>query len=353
MSAFWKRRRVRLTAAWTAGAVAVAGGLFWLSGGYDAWRHDSALDSACEGDLAAGPLRALLDGAEVTTSIRSGTRGWSCKVDGVDSEEDGRNWLVVSVQRADDRAVGIDADGRDAPLGHGWTGSFSFSPDRDEDDRGEATAALMLDCGKEPGDGLVATVSARLHGADFTRPAARTRLTEVLTGTAASYARRTGCAAAKPGGAVGDPGVSVTSWDYRPFGTVSGACAGVLDAATAARWGVVTAVESPAGPKPIEGCTLGGLQGTELYALTAHYGPFVGLRRLDARDAAREPGDRPDGHYFLTARCPGAGDTAVYEIRPRADRFASPLALDHTSLRAALKTFADRSAKTHACAPPS
>ena len=349
---FWRRRRVRLTAGWTAGAVALAGGLFWVSGGYDAWRHDSALDSACEGDLAAGPVRALVDGAEVTTESAASSRQWWCKVREADDEEDGVVRLVVSVYRADARGAAVDAEGEDAPLGHGWTGGFSFSPDADEDDRGEATASVLLDCGKEPGDGLVASVRARLDSVDFTTAGARTRLTEVLTGTAASYARRTGCAA-KPGGTVGDPGVSVTSWDYKPFDKVSGACAGVLDAATAARWGVRTAVESAAGPKPVESCTLGGMQGTRLYAFDAYYGPLVGLKRLDARDAGRVPADRPNGNYFLTAQCPGAGDTAVYEVSPRVgDRHASPLVLDHGGLRAALGRFAAKSAKAHGCEAP-
>ncbi|MFG2329412.1 hypothetical protein ACGFMM_07285 [Streptomyces sp. NPDC048604] len=352
---FWRRRRVRATAAWTAGAVAVAGGLFWLSGGYDAWRHDLALDSACDGDLPAGALRALLGGTEVTAESEADGGGWQCVVNEVDDEEDGVARLRLSVQRADDRASAVDADGRDAPLGHGWTGGFAFSPDGDEDDRGEATAVVLLDCGEKPGDGLVAAVRARLEHGDFTTAEARTRLTQVLTGTAASYAERTGCAA-KLGGPAGDPGVSVTSWDHKPFAAVSGPCAGVLDAATAARWGVRTAVESAPGPKPVESCALGGLQGAPLYELRASYGPFPGLRRFDARDAAREEGDREDGRYFRRAQCPGTDARAVYEIVPmtvgRTGGEATGPALDHPGLRAALDRFAAASAKAHGCARP-
>ncbi|WP_418957500.1 hypothetical protein [Streptomyces tritici] len=335
------KRRIRLTAVWTAAAVAVAGGLFWASGGYDAWRHDRALDSACDGDLAAGPLRALLDGTEVTTEHISGARTWRCKVYEAD-REDGLARVMVSVQRADRRAVAVDAEPADAPLGNGWTGGFSFTPGTDEDGRGEASATILLDCGKEPGEGLIADVSARVDRADFTKAPARARLTELLTTTAMSYARRTGCAA-KPGGAVVAPGVSAT--DPKPFAAVSGACAGVLDAATAARWGVRTAVESAAGPKAVEGCTLGGALGP-LYELRATYGPFVGTKLAFAREAG--PGDRADGHYYLTARCPGAGDTAVYEIDSPAEGAARPVP-DHPGLRAALARFAAASAKTHGC----
>lgn len=51
---FRHKRWVRRTAVWTVTAAVLAGGVFWVSGGYAAWRDDRALDSACEGDLAAG-----------------------------------------------------------------------------------------------------------------------------------------------------------------------------------------------------------------------------------------------------------------------------------------------------------
>ncbi|MFI8291797.1 hypothetical protein ACIGBL_21925 [Streptomyces sp. NPDC085614] len=345
------RRRVRRAVAWTVSVAVAAGAVFWMSGGWDAWRHDAALDSACEGDLAAGELRALLGGAEVTTSGGPGERAWWCRVRGAD-DEDGRVRLDLSVRRAGSPAAGVEADREDAPLGHGWTGSFGFSPDGDAEDRGEARVTVMLDCGTEPGDGLVASVSTRIDRADFSRAVERDRLTAVLTGTAVSYARRTGCEAA-PGRPVKDVGMSVTSWDHRPFAEVSGSCAGVLDAGTAARWGVRTAVETVPGPKPVEGCALGGTAGTPLYGFTAFYGPFLGLKGMEQRDDARLVGAHRDGRYMLAASCPGAGGKAVYEVASRTGAgHTSVLALDHPGLRAALRRFAEKSAKAHGCGVP-
>lgn len=343
----WRRRKVRLTAAWTAAAVAVAGGLFWVSGGYDAWRHDRALDSACDGDLAAGELRALLGGTEVTTSGDQRGGQWLCKVRDADPDEDGVVRVTLAVVSAHDHH-GPSMDGFGAPLGNGWTGTFDFAPRGSADGNRGARAALLLDCGPESGDGLVATVDAHLARGDFSRAETRSRLTTVLTKTAMSYAQRTGCAAT-PGKAVEDVGVSVTSSDHKPFAAVSGSCAGILDAPTAARWGVRTAVETATGRQPVETCTFGGTPGPELYRFTASYGPFVGSRWFYLRDETLWKGDRADGHYMLAADCPGAGYTSVYEVVPRGDGRKASIALDHPALRAALKRFAERSAKAHGC----
>ncbi|MGW7304883.1 hypothetical protein ACWGI1_04815 [Streptomyces sp. NPDC054835] len=351
------RRGRKLVAGLTAGAALVAGALFWASGGWDSWRHDRALDSACDGDLAAGPLRELVAGAEVTAEIRRGRADswWQCKVSGVDDEEDGRIDLRVTVSRAGDRALDIGAARTDAPLGHGWTGGFAFDPDRDADDRGDATATLLLDCGGRRTDGVVAQLTARTDRLDLGRPEDRARLTAVLTGTATAYARRTGCAVVE-GEPVKRVGVSVTAWDYQPVGTVSGSCAGILDAATAARWGVRTAVETAPGPKPVEGCVLGGLRGAPLYEFTAAYGAGLSWseeERLEDRTDDRK-GDVPDGGYVLWAACPEGTKRAAYAVTV-ADRTDGPseLALDHPALRAALQRFADRSAKAHGCDAPS
>ncbi|MFI8521498.1 hypothetical protein ACIGEZ_27310 [Streptomyces sp. NPDC085481] len=347
---FRRRRRLRLAAGLTAGAVAVAGGLFWLSGGWDAWRHDRALDSACDGALAADPVRELAGGAEVTAGIRSDRNWWQCRVSEVDDEEAGRVDLRVTVSHSDDRSADLAAARTDAPLGHGWTGGFSFDPDQDR--RGEASASLLLDCGGEPGGAVTAEVRARIARADFGRPETRAGLAAVLTRTATAYARQKGCEAAE-GEAVREVGVSVNAWDYEPFGSVSGSCAGIVDAGTAARWGVRTAVETAPGPKPVEGCTLGGLRGAPLYTFTASYGQALDwAQRERLEDLADGPaGDAPDGRYVLWADCRGAADRAAYAVAPaRGGSFTvSGLALDHPGLRTALRAFAERSAKAHGC----
>ncbi|MFB9435162.1 hypothetical protein [Streptomyces showdoensis] len=351
-----RRRRLKLAAGLTAGAVLVAGGLFWASGGWDRLRHDGALDSACDGTLAAEPLRELVGGAEVTAGIRRGADGswWQCRVGEADEDRDGRIDLRVTVSGAGGRSADVEADRTDAPLGHGWTGGFAYDPDRVSGDMGDASASVLLACAGKPGEGLVAEVRARTDRLDFGRPEERARLGAVLTGTATAYARQQGCRVAE-GGPLREVGASVSAWDHKPFAAVSGGCAGILDARTAARWGVRTAVETAAGPKPREGCVLGGLRGAPLYTFTASYGPALdeGLRdRLESLPD-RPDADRPDGRYALWARCHDAVRRVAYDVYAETGgRGTSPLALDHPGLRAALQRFADRSAKAHGCDRP-
>ncbi|MFI6726228.1 hypothetical protein [Streptomyces atratus] len=357
---YWRRRRIRLTAGWTAAAVVAAGGFIWLSGGYSSWRHDRALDSVCDGDLAAGQVRKLFPGIELKSSGDHTSGGWRCSVSAADGHKDGPAGLTLRVRDADARFATVDASGFDAPLGHGWTGSFAFSPD-DAYGQDEARASLLLDCGKEPGSGLVMTVDAKLGEGGFDNPAARERLTAVLTGTATAYAHRVECAAplGKP---VKDVGVTTTDWDYKPLTAANGTCAGLLSPATAQRWGVRTAVETAAAPAPLESCELGGLQGARRYGFTAYYGLFGQEKRDDLRYEShdkgpdgKDPVDAEDGTYTLVAECPGADGAAVYEVGTLRDdvrRDTAAPAVDHKGLRAALQRFADASARRHGCTAP-
>ncbi|MFI6416411.1 hypothetical protein ACIBG6_03090 [Streptomyces sp. NPDC050842] len=348
-----RRRRIRLAAGLTAGAAVVAGGLFWLSGGLQAWLDDRALDSACDGTLAADPVRELVGGAGVTAEVRTGRSFWQCRVSEADEEyeEDGRIDLRVTVSDARDHFATVDATRTDAPLGHGWTGGFAFDPDRE--DRGEASATVLLDCGGTRGGGLVAEARARIDRADFGRPEARTGLTAVLTRTATAYARQQEGCEVTEGAPVRKVDTSVNAWDHEPFASVSGSCAGIVDPRTSARWGVRTAVETAPGPKPVEGCTLGGLRGAPLYTFTATYGPALerSTRNLLDDVTDQRAGDAPDGRYILWAECRGAVDRAAYVVAPVGGERGrtTDLALDHAGLRTALSAFADRSAKAHGC----
>ncbi|MCX4709397.1 hypothetical protein ABZ592_05815 [Streptomyces fimicarius] len=352
---FWRRRRVRRTAAWTVTAAVLAGGLFWVSGGYDSWRDDRALDSACDGDLAAGAVRELFDGISLTSSGRWSDRR-RCTVSASDDDSDiGLALWVGQTERMMDLE---NSGGFDAPLGHGWTGSFRYNPDDEDPD--EAAAVLLLSCGKESGHGRVMTVDANLGWGAFDEPVARERLVAVLTETATAYTRRTGCAA-PAGERVKDVGVSTNRRDYKPVASATGSCAGVLDEKTAARWGVSTVQEITADPAPLEECVLGGLRGAFLYGFTASYGPSARYARMrldewqDSAAAARRGPDALSGSYALGARCPGAGGSALFEVDTLGDegnpKLAAP-AVDHRGLRAALQRFAERSAKKHGCEAP-
>ncbi|MEV3990337.1 hypothetical protein AB0J57_15660 [Streptomyces sp. NPDC049837] len=343
---FRRRGRVRRTAGWTAAAVAVAGGYFWLSGGYDAWRHDRALDTVCDGDLAAGQVRALFPDVELVPHGDAYAGGrWSCLATAADTERDGRARVSVNIERADGAALRRDGDGGGMPLGHGWTGLFDFGGDPDQAVVRQGVASVLVDCGKGSGDGLLATAEARLaRGGDFRDSGARVRLVAVLTETVTAYAGRTGCEAR-----TGSPVKSVAVPADRPAVPVAeaaGTCAGLVDPATARAWGVRTVAEHPRTPAPVETCGLGGPDGTPLYGFTALYGPFA---RYEARQARTDTDHAPR----LTAVCPGAGATALYTAFPHPDalREGAP-AVDGAGLRAALKRFADRSAAAHGCAVP-
>ncbi|EGE43981.1 hypothetical protein SACT1_4659 [Streptomyces sp. ACT-1] len=346
-------RRVRRAAAWTVTAAVLAGALFWVSGGYDSWRDDRALDSACDGDLAAGAVRELFDGVSLTSSAHWGDRR-HCTVGASDDDTDAG--LVLWARDTEGLGELADVGGFDAPLGHGWTGSFRFDPD--DEDRDEARATLLLSCGKGSGNGRVMTADADLGRGGFDDPVARERLVAVLTETATAYTRRTGCAA-PVGERVRNVGVTTTLRDHKPVADATGSCAGLLDGGTAARWGVRTVREIPTAPAPVEDCALGGLRGTFLYGFTARYGPAAAWEqtRLDhRRDAeARTGADAPNARYVLTARCPGVGGTALFQVGALHDVDAPELAapaVDHEELRAALRRFAERSAKNHGCEKP-
>ncbi|MEU6631489.1 hypothetical protein ABZ905_24870 [Streptomyces parvus] len=344
---WWRRRWVRRTATWTVTAAVLAGGLFWVSGGYDSWREDRALDSACDNDLAAGAVRELFDGISLTSSDRWTDRG-HCTVSAADDDTDAG--LVLWSGRTEHMTNLENSGGFDAPLGHGWTGSFRFNPDSEDTD--EAGAVLVLSCGKGSG-GQLMTAEADLGRGGFDDPVARERLVAVLTETASAYARRTGCEASV-GGRVKEVGVSTTRADYKPVTAATGSCAGLLDGKTAARWGVRTVREIAGDPAPVENCVLGGLRGAFLYGFTASYGPSARYAhlRLDERRDSRRPGTSA---YALAAGCPGAGGTALFEVETLLDEddpeLAAPV-VDHKGLRAALQRFAERSAKQHGCEAP-
>ncbi|MEU3446580.1 hypothetical protein AB0H29_05040 [Streptomyces thermolilacinus] len=345
-----RRRGARLTAVASAAAVAVAGGAFWLSGGYEAWSGDgSALAGACEGDLAADRVRALLPDTALTASSALRQDGWYCSVSGPGGAG-GDARIEIRVRNAEEPfgPDGAIEPGETAvPLGGGRTGSFSYGPD-DAAGAARGRVVLLLDCGTQSGDGLLAVADARLTGErTFEDGAVRARLVSALADTASARARRTGCdtgdQSARPVRDVAAPVVDAR----RPLAKASGTCRGVVDAATARRWGAGTVAETAAEPAPVERCVLGSGLGTPLYTFKASYGPYGEAALSGDALPVNGEADSPKGHYRMTAKCPGADGTGVYEIVPD-----DGLALDHASLRTALKSFANTSATLHTCLPP-
>lgn len=103
-------------------------------------------------------MRALLPDAALSASSELRQDGWRCSV----SAPGGEAGVEVRVRNAAEPfGPGVSADpGQDAvPLGGGWTGSFSYGADADT---GRGRAVLLLDCGDESGDGLLAVADGRL-----------------------------------------------------------------------------------------------------------------------------------------------------------------------------------------------
>ncbi len=202
----------------------------------------------------------------------------------------------------------MDPGAAAVPLGGGWTGSFTYGAvtgggaevDARETDR--ARVVLLVDCGSEPGDGLLAWADGRTkEGADFRSQDARVALTRVLTETTLAHARRTGCerSAPRPRWSRVPAPAADGAREPQPVDRASGTCAGVLSADTARLWGVGTAVEAAGRRRWSAACWAARL-GAALYTLTASYGPYGEAALTRAR------GRRPVGERAPPSRRPAA-----------------------------------------------
>lgn len=107
------------------------------------------------------------------------------------------------------------------------------------------------------------------------------------------------------------------------------------------------------------------------HRLTAHYGPYAQDERYRYQDKyaymerGRVPGTRPsgrlpDGGYWVSAVCEKGGERALFTVEPpgsdsptyQRDGKDKPTSADRAYQRAALKAFAEGSAKAHGCGTP-
>ncbi|MFJ3938592.1 hypothetical protein [Streptomyces parvus] len=373
-----KRRAARAGAG--AGALVVlAGGVFWFGGGYDRWSTDRALTSACDGLLPADGIRAALGERRLksvadrsegglddpTTSLRV-TCGISREPGENTGKDVGEGSVTVTVSGVP--TLGLDdrryerlypelrtASLPPAPLGQGWTGVFATS---DSGTDTEATTTVLLDCAPGRGD-LLVTVAVDMGtnrgDTPIDNPERRTAFARIATETAANASRRYGCDAE-----LGEPlettPLPVNEDEYVAPADAEGTCAGIAARGKT----VVRAWESERGTAPYETCVLGDARGDTTYLATAHYGPYAEGALHDHVERAGDPGPAEtgqrsgvlrNGSYWTMADCPADAAPAFYTLSAPRDEEKGTKA-DRAYTLATLKTFAERSARTHGCAAP-
>ncbi|MEU9672615.1 MULTISPECIES: hypothetical protein [Streptomyces] len=373
-----KRRAARAGAG--AGALVVlAGGVFWFGGGYDRWSTDRALTSACDGVLPADGIRAALGERRLksvadrsegglddpTTSLRV-TCGISREPGENTGKDVGEGSVTVTVSGVP--TLGLEdrryerlypelrtASLPPAPLGQGWTGVFATS---DSGTDTEATTTVLLDCAPGRGDLLVTVavdVGTNRGDTPIDNPERRTAFARIATETAANASRRYGCDAE-----LGEPlktaPLPVNEDEYVAPADAEGTCAGIAARGKT----VVRAWESERGTAPYETCVLGDTRGDTTYLATAHYGPYAEGALHDHVERAGDPGPAESGQrsgvlrngsYWTMADCPAGAAPAFYTLSTPRDEEKGTKA-DRAYTLATLKTFAERSARTHGCAAP-
>ncbi|ADI06850.1 hypothetical protein SBI_03729 [Streptomyces bingchenggensis BCW-1] len=374
------RRRAWGLAAAVVALAALAGTVVWFAGS-----DDRALDDACDGVLAKDEVRAVLGDGEISVSNRTkGTFDAKAKAKAKakgGSGGDGANTLAVRCEvTADGKGsvkVNIEAGPRPrttygiagmytplperdtlaVPLGHGWSGVFGTDNVRQDDNEdGEGTAAVLLECGKG-GTSLLITVETELSGVTLDDPAVRPDFVRTATATAKAANDHWGCGASlgKPVRTVGLP---VNEDEYEPLLGADGTCAGVP---TAARSAVSTARETARDRAPREACALGARDGSPRYRLDAYYGPYAEETRAEYSDSPSQdgptPADEPSGRlgqsaYWASASCPDGAEDALFLVRADGTEDDTRRKPDLTYERAALKAFAERSAQHHGCEAP-
>ncbi|MET9661946.1 hypothetical protein [Streptomyces sp. NPDC006510] len=363
------RRRIVLRAvvALVAAALAVAGYL-QVHGDFQRWSDESALDGACDGLLDRNTVRGVLGpGAVEVENERRGAGlvgcevhvygGGTAEIRVLDTAHVGQS-LLDSLYAGSPTAPAV-------PVGHGWTGLFGATPDRfgaadpfKADEYKKVTTSLVLECtGESSAKGLSVTVETTLDRT-LDDPAERPQFTRIATSTAAGASKARHCGA-KLGKPVSSLDLPVNEDEYEPLRTADGTCSGI----PAAR-GVVIATETARGGAPYETCRLADADHSTRYVLEAHYGPYAQERLLGYEE---EPHDDvpntdtpahhrdPDGRMsWTTAKCPGG--QALFTVHPSFERGENRKypggKADLAYERAALKAFAERSAKAHECSAP-
>ncbi|MER5226766.1 hypothetical protein [Streptomyces flaveus] len=349
----------------TAGVFVAAGGFLWQSGS-----NGRELAGACGGMLAVDEVRAVLGQDKLDVSTESGEGIDTCEVHGdgqgtvsvtivdtTDVGDDRSRFLLPQVPDPSDHALPV-------PIGHGWSGLFGA----DATDDGEGTTTLLLTCGADATGGsaaqddsgasnvkgLAVTVESDLVATTVDNPANRPDFVRVATGTAAKAAKAHHCAT-RLGRQVRTVGLPVTEEEFEPLTHTSGTCAGIRPNAD-----VTTAQETARDGAARETCLLGGDGlGEHRYALEAYYGAYAAELKAGVREE-RPDGDIPgetasgqidpkNGAYWGSAHCPAEGEQGIFTLRRANNQLGPSTPKERIYMKAALRAFAERSARGHGC----
>ncbi|GAA2386681.1 hypothetical protein GCM10010420_06860 [Streptomyces glaucosporus] len=374
-----RRRRMTVAGAVLGALLLLSGGWLWLRGDGGGQAAGDPLSSACDGVLPERETRAVL-GAGPWKRDPEAERGGgglervdealnvACRLGHGASEKSldhNRPSIEVSVNGAPETrkvegrkafykglypGVGAEAP---APLADGWTGFFSLTGRSPED---EGTAAVFLECAGGRRD-LLVTVRAQKTGT-FDDPDRRIAVVRLTTATARAAAERWGCEA-RFGGRIGAVPLPVAEDEDVPIGEADGTCEGVpARGRTFAR-----AWENARGGAPREECVVGNSGGTRLHVLRAFYGPYAEhvwddwRRNYAYADTPSEQspyGVLPGGVLWTAADCPTPfdGATALFTAGPLNRGWGGLTEEEKAYGRAALKAFAEASAKHHGCSAP-
>ncbi|WP_069884799.1 hypothetical protein [Streptomyces luteocolor] len=392
------------------------GGSYWWGGPRERSEARQVIAGACRGMLPAEEMRAVLGDGPFTSGPgrrivpdagrpEENDRGaaWqvACAVSRETEHHAGHPThdasVEVSVQRVPERkGNGTDADHErprgygalyprvptdlpPAALGGGWRGTLTTGEGTSGPGGGEsASTAVLLDCARGRGS-LLVSVDVEVEDGNVDDPGQRTSSARIATATAAKASRELGCDAevGKPLRTVALP---VNADEDVPLADASGTCRGVPGRGER----VTRAWESARAEGPVEVCVLaGGRPGmpmdgperTRSYHLVAYYGPYAEQERLDHLERYGRysddpgPGDAPAGRlpgggHWASAGCRDGGGPALFTVRPDdvPDRVAygadgKPVGARESTAdlayqRAALKEFAQRSARAHGCGAP-
>ncbi|MGD1225674.1 hypothetical protein AB9Q10_45495 [Streptomyces krungchingensis] len=251
------------------------------------------------------------------------------------------------------------------PLGHGWLGGYySFrSGGGPSGNQFRTEAAVLLDCPRVAGDGLLVAARDALETHGEVPAAFRTKLAGLAADAARHTAARWHCRSGLgrwPGGipAAEPPPTDLTH--------TAGVCRGVITPSLAEVTEAVQAQGSAPGLALSEGCVLKDAKGSLVLSLRARYGPVASVARK-APAKFPEPGqtdspspgldaDRQDGAAGLqtvlrmSSRCGRGQGTAHYTLGLPGSYSKAPLSDTHWAQM--LRTFAQKSATRHGCSLP-
>jgi hypothetical protein len=331
-----------------AGLVVVAAAVFYLSGGYEKWRDDSALTDACGGMLPSQEVREFLKDTSQTNARDTGSDATDdqlgkCTVSGGGAE----TGLLIEAHKGpayEGQAEAIKHRFLDdplvmaVPLGNGWRGSVTYDYD-------SLYGSVELPCRKagHKNESVVASVQSSEADAELSASAERrTVFARVVTEFARSVAEKSNCGARSVGGRVKSLAENPLP-EERAVREASGTCTAVGKMGDRARkLGLTDVQEAPSDATTVaEDCYMLH-DGDEAYRLTALYGGYA----KSAHPAVSDSGIRADAE----ASCRNSPYRALYTLSLVQNGSWEPDGQDVKQFeREVLRAFAEQSAKRHGC----